>query len=354
MDSFFPKNVTGPILCLDIGSGTQDMLLALPDSNPENWPRMVLPAPSRSIAKQIRALTAQKRAIWLYGENMGGGIGGAVSEHLKSGLPLSAHPEAARALNDNLEHVKSMGITITEERPADHVPLRLADFEPGFWRCLLDAAGLPQPVLILAAAQDHGHHPTASNRECRFQSWRQFLEHGDPDQLLYSKPPAVFTRLRTLHEATGRGWVADTGAAAMLGALCAPEVAARSARQGITVVNVGNSHTIAFLIFQQSVYGVYEHHTGLLTRESLLADLDEFRLGWLPDEQVRAKGGHGSAFAASIPPEAESFKPTFILGPKRALLEGQGQFIAPAGDMMLAGCFGLLHGLALLQEGLVG
>jgi hypothetical protein len=49
----------------------------------------------------------------------------------------------------------------------------------------------------------------------------------------------------------------------------------------------------------------------------------------------------------TIPEEAESFRPTFVLGPRRAMLEGQGQFIAPAGDMMLAGCFGMLHGLGL-------
>ena len=31
---------------------------------------------------------------------------------------------------------------------------------------------------------------------------------------------------------------------------------------------------------------------------------------------------------------------------KREFLQGQGQFLAPYGDMMLAGCFGLLWGWA--------
>ena len=34
----------GPVLCVDIGSGTQDALLARPGLEGENWPRFVLPA----------------------------------------------------------------------------------------------------------------------------------------------------------------------------------------------------------------------------------------------------------------------------------------------------------------------
>lgn len=350
METQFLKKIGGPVLCLDIGSGTQDVLLALPDTNPENWPRMVLPTPARTLAARIRELTAQKHSLWLYGDIMGGGIADAVSEHARAGVPVAAHPHAARSLFDNLDRVKAMGVSLTEERPAGHAPVRLADFEPGFWRCLLNAANLPAPVLHIAAAQDHGHNPAGSNRECRIRSWRTFLEHGNPAGLLHAVPPAEFTRLAALRTAIGDGYVADTGAAALLGALSTPELATRSQRQGVLIVNVGNSHTVAFLLFQNRVYGVYEQHTDLCTAESLAADFTEFRLGWLPDEQVRDKGGHGVAFAESIPPEAEGFKPTYILGPRRDMLKGQGQFIAPEGDMMMAGSFGLLHALSLRGE----
>ena len=133
------------------------------------------------------------------------------------------------------------------------------------------------------------------------------------------------------------------------GALAAPEVAKRSQRQGVTVVNVGNSHVAAFLVFKGRILGVYEHHTGMLDTDALLFDLKEFGFGWLPDEQVRAKGGHGCAFLAPLPPEAEGFAPTFAVGPRRGMLLGHAQFIAPHGDMMIAGCHGLLHGLALRE-----
>ena len=70
----------GPILSLDIGSGTQDVLLALPGERAENWPRFVLPSPALGIADRIRRHTAAGRPVWLYGHNMGGGFAVAVQE----------------------------------------------------------------------------------------------------------------------------------------------------------------------------------------------------------------------------------------------------------------------------------
>ena len=127
----------------------------------------------------------------------------------------------------------------------------------------------------------------------------------------------------------------------MLGALYVPEVAQRSWRTGVTVVNVGNSHISAFLVYQEKIYGVYEHHTGMLSKEELIHDLKEFRRGWLTDEMVRDSGGHGCMYL-ELPDQAEGFFPAYLLGPKRSILDGQGVMIAPGGDMMLAGCFGLL------------
>ena len=195
----------------------------------------------------------------------------------------------------------------------------------------------------------HGHHPEG-NRVGRFNLWRALLTEtqGDPARWLYDTPPTPCTRLNALQQCTG-GPVADTATAAVLGALAAPEVAKRSQRQGVTVVNVGNSHVAAFLVFKGRILGVYEHHTGMLDTDALLFDLKEFGFGWLPDEQVRAKGGHGCAFLAPLPPEAEGFAPTFAVGPRREMLLGHAQFIAPHGDMMIAGCHGLLHGLALRE-----
>jgi uncharacterized protein (DUF1786 family) len=336
------------VLCLDIGSGTQDVLYHIPGIEPENRPKFVLPAPARMVARRLAALTAAGSAVYLHGSNMGGGFFGAVKKHLAAGLAVCAHPEAAAAIHDNPARVQMLGVEISGSCPGGYVPVHLSDYDAAFWQGFLGMAGLEMPDTVVAAAQDHGFFPDSSNREGRFTLWRRFLrEHdGDPASLIFHDVPPELTRLAVLQKAIGGGPVCDSGAAAVLGALSMPEVAQRSHRHGITVVNVGNSHVVAFLVYRERVYGVYEHHTGMLDTAALLHDLTEFRRAWLPDEQVRACGGHGCMFN-TIPEEAESFRPTFVLGPRRAMLEGQGQFIAPAGDMMLAGCFGMLHGLGL-------
>ncbi len=345
-------HVTGPVLLLDIGSGTQDVLLARPGLEPENWPRFVLPAPARMVAQRIRALAALKKSIWLYGGNMGGGFSRALHEHIAAGLSVSATEKAARAIHDNPEVVRKMGISCSEHAPSGYVPVHLADYEPAYWESLLRHVGLPLPHMVVAAAQDHGFH-VQSNRVGRMKSWRALLEKSpEPETWIYTAPPPTLTRLVAIQAATG-GPVADTGTAALLGALCVPELLERSWREGVTVVNVGNSHVIGALVYRGRICGLYEHHTGMRTLEELLQDLHEFRLAWLPDEQVRAGGGHGTAFA-DVPEEAGGFMPTYIFGPRRELLRGQGQFIAPHGDMMLAGCYGLLHGLALASARTVG
>lgn len=343
---------TGPVLALDIGSGTVDALLALPGQKPENWPKFVLPSPARRVGAGIREQTQSGRSVWLHGTTMGGGFADAVREQHTAGLTPAASPTAAASLHDNPARVADMGVRVTEHCPPGHVPVRLADYEHGFWKALLDMCGLPMPALVLAAAQDHGVHADIGNREGRFRLWRDMLttSRGDPARWLFNDPPLACTRLRALHECTG-GPVADTAAAAVFGALAVPETARRSQRQGITVVNVGNSHVVAFLVYQKQIFGVYEQHTALLDTESLLADLKDFRLGWLPDEVVRQRGGHGCMFLPPLPPEAEGFMPTFALGPQRDMLQGHAQFVAPCGDMMVAGCHGLLFGLSLAMQG---
>lgn len=229
-----------------------------------------------------------------------------------------------------------MGVTITEDEPphcpVGFAPVFLSDCPPGFWNRLLEAAGLPRPALIVAAAQDHGIHADTGNREGRFRLWKRLLREsgGDPAKWLYAEAPAECTRLAALQRAIGGGPVADTGTAAVLGALATPEVAERSDREGVLVVNAGNSHTTAFLVFRRRVLGIYEHHTGMLSAAELAKDLDEFRLGWLPDEQVRATGGHGCVFE-TLPPEAEGFRPAFILGPRRELRAGAARSSPPMG-----------------------
>ncbi len=337
---------TGPVLCLDIGSGTQNALLACPGLEPENWPRLVLPAPSCAVAKRLRELELLKRDAWLYGGNMGGAFQSAVNGLLEAGRRVWATPEAACALDNDPDKVRAMGVTLTSDCPDGAVPVALADYSTHFWETVLHALGLPLPHMVLAAAQDHGWRgQNMNNRSTRVTRFSSMLEENpDPCSWIFHKPPAEMTRLKELAQATG-GPVADTATAAVLGALADTTLRTRNLRQGVTFVNVGNGHVFAALLYRGLVHGVYEHHTEQRTRNELLADLKEFRNGFLPAEAVRASGGHGTAYG---PPceEAGGYEPTFVSGPGRALLAGYGQPLALHGDMMLAGSLGLLYGYA--------
>jgi len=334
----------GDVLCLDIGSGTQDALLWSPERSLENCPKFVLLAPARQVAARIAALTEQGRPIHLHGCNMGGGFFGAVRGHLKAGLAVTAHPQAALAISDDPARLAGQGVTLSDTCPRGHVPVHLTDFDPGFWRGLLAQAGLEYPSLVLAAAQDHGHHPGGSNRLGRFALWERFLDRtrGRLEDLLYEAVPPELTRLAALQQSIGGGPVMDTGPAAALGALFDPAIEEGCQEEGALLVNMGNSHVLGLLLFAGRLHGVYEHHTGQISSFELMVQLGRFRQGCLSGEEVRAGGGHG-CLTLPRPDAARGFPATYVLGPRRAELSGmQAEFPAPGGDMMLAGCFGLL------------
>lgn len=351
--------ITAPLLCLDIGSGTQDVLyvprqVLAGDWPWENCPKFVLPAPAQRVAGRIRQATAAGRGVHLHGEIMGGGFFRALKAHVAAGLPASCTARAALSLFDDAARVTSLGVALAESPPAGSLPIRCEDFSWSWWEGFLAMAGLEPPALVLAAAQDHGHHPEGDNRRGRFRLWERFLleAQGRPESLLHAAPPASQTRLLSLLQAMGGGFVADTGAAAVLGALFEAEIDAACRRTGILVLNYGNSHVIAFRVFAGRMWGVYEHHTGLRNEDELLSDLEAFRLGTLAGEAVHETGGHG-CLCLPAPAEAGAFSRCLVLGPQRhrlagrRLADGALEFPCPGGDMMLAGCFGLVHGLRL-------
>lgn len=343
---------TGPVLCLDIGTGTQDVLLALPGVCVENWPKFVLPSPACRIEQELVRLGQEERDVWLCGQNMGGGFAEAARDLIKKGHKVAATSEAATALHNDPERVRAMGLEISETCPAGFVPLSLGDFDLSLWHTLLAAHHLPAPNLVLCAVQDHGFQGKGSgNRKVRMARYASLLEQNpDPVSWLLDIPPAEMTRMRAVHLASG-GPVADTATAVLLGAMLDPVFLKRSFREGVTFVNVGNGHIFAALVYRGLVRGIYEHHTSMRTRDELLADLGEFRRGFLPCDVVQQGGGHGTAYGPVC--EEASYVPTFICGPGRAMLSGCGQFIAPFGSMMLAGSMGLLWAFcARMEQGL--
>ncbi len=101
------------LLAMDIGGGTQDLLLWDPQETVENSVKLVLPSPTQIVARRIRKLTAAGKAIFLTGRLMGGGaVSQAVRQHVQQGLKVFAQPGPARTLHDNLERLEQGGIRI--------------------------------------------------------------------------------------------------------------------------------------------------------------------------------------------------------------------------------------------------
>jgi uncharacterized protein (DUF1786 family) len=200
------------------------------------------------------------------------------------------------------------------------------------------------------AVFDHGAAPPGvSDRRFRFDYLREQVERGiglEGFGFLAAEIPARMTRM----QAVARDWAGpeplflmDTGPAAILGAL---EDAVVAAADPVVVVNVGNFHTIAALLHGRRIGGLFEHHTGQLTRPKLEQYLDALAIGALSNDQVFDDMGHG---ALELGVNASPPKRLAVTGPRRGLLDGSRldpHLAVPHGDMMLAGCFGLLRALA--------
>ncbi len=340
------------LLAMDIGGGTQDILLWDPAETVENAVKLVVPSPTRIIARRIEALTQAGRDIFLTGRLMGGGaVTQAVRRHLAAGLKVYAQPDPARTLHDDLEKPAAWGVRLVPEQPPGTSAVVLGDIDlPACQRALAEF-GVDLPRHFAVAVQDHGFSPQASNRRHRFRHWEEFLARGgELWRLAYLHPPADFTRMLAVQEALPGALLMDTCAAGVWGALLDERVQERR-QDGFVVINIGNEHTFAVLVRQGLVYGIYEHHTGLLSPAKLADHIRRFQVGQLSNEEIFSDLGHGCLVGPRFA-EGRPFTTLVLTGPQRRLgRDLKAIHAAPYGDMMLTGCFGLAAAAGMLLEG---
>jgi uncharacterized protein (DUF1786 family) len=346
------------ILAVDVGTGTQDVLLFDTDREPENALKMVMPSPTALLAQSIRAATEAGEDLLLTGVTMGGGpCAWAAGDHLKAGQRLFATPDAARTFNDDLEEVAAMGVeVITEEEAAAGVPgarrLTMVDFDYEALASAFRAFGvdLDRSDVLAVAVFDHGAAPPGySDRLFRFEYLAQRIEAGvglAGFAFRRHEIPPSMTRLQAAASTAPDDHplvVMDTAPAAVLGALEDPRV--RAHREPV-VVNVGNMHTLAFHLRDGGIAGLFEHHTGLLNREKLEHLLAQLASGALSHKELFAEHGHG---ALVLDPAPSRLDLVAVTGPRRRMLSGSPlhpYFAVPYGDMMMAGCWGLVRACA--------
>ncbi len=346
------------VLAIDIGTGTQDILLFDTSDVAENSVKLVVPSPTMRVAARIRAATESRRSVLLVGVTMGGGPSAwALRQHLEAGLEAYATPNAAKTFDDDLEAVGGWGVRIVGEDEAARVDgaerIELRDLDLDALRTAFAALGVdPRFDGLALACLDHGAAPPGySDRLFRFEHLRRVVaEKNDLLAFAYrpEEVPAYLTRGRTLLESAGSDLPAlflDSAPAAALGALQDPVVGGAE-RQ--VVVNLGNSHALAFHLSGTRIYSLFEHHTGLLERADVESLTERLVEGRLSQAEVFEGNGHGVFYAAPAP-ASETPPLVAVTGPQRRKLFGsrlRPHFAAPHGDMMLSGCFGLVRAFA--------
>ena len=112
------------ILTVDIGTGTQDILLFDSERAVENCLKLVMPSPTLLIGEQIKRATAARLPLLIRGVVMGGGPAAwAVEAHRRAGLRVLATPDAAATFNDDLDYVqREMGVEIIPDEAARKLP----------------------------------------------------------------------------------------------------------------------------------------------------------------------------------------------------------------------------------------
>jgi uncharacterized protein (DUF1786 family) len=345
------------ILAIDVGAGTQDVLVYDSTRTPENCFKLVLPSQTQVVGGRIRAITAAGRPLHLTGTVMGGGESGyAVADHLRAGLPVTATAAAARTLHNDLERVKRMGVVVQEETPPESEVVELKDIDLGAIGQALELFGVSLPEYVAVAVQDHGYRPGSGNNEVRFEYLQGLVEDGgELAKTVFRDPPPDMTRMAAVSETVSGAYLMDTGAAAVLGALGDPVVARAVREQGAILVNVGNMHTFATLVKGRRLYGLFEHHTGGITAEIIGDLVERLRCGTIDARRFTADfDGHGAALDPAYHAEGP-FSFVALTGPNRAIARPLGYHeAAPHGDMMLSGSYGLVEGvlMQLAAEGI--
>lgn len=345
------------VLCVDVGTGTQDILLFDSEREIENCVQLVLPSPTQIVAARIRQATASGSPLLLTGRTMGGGpCAWAAEEHLRRGYAVFATPDAARTFDDELAKVEQMGVRLVAEDEAAElagtVQIVMRDFDPSAIARALASFGVELDVDAVAIAVfDHGNAPPGvSDRAFRFEYIAETVARNDLTAFAYRREdiPERLTRMRAAAADAPLAVptvVMDTGPAAIVGALEDPVV--RTARRPL-VVNVGNFHTLAFYLADGRVLGIFEHHTGRLNRTRLEGYLAQLTNGSISNAEVFRDMGHGALVVGT---SAERPDLVAVTGPRRGVLDGSAVPIylaVPHGAMMLAGCFGLLRATARL------
>lgn len=362
------------ILTVDIGTGTQDIFLYDSRLDLENGFKLILPSPTMMIHHRLKRLASTRTPILLTGYLMGGGPSAwAIEELARAGGLVYMTPNAAITINDELNKVEALGIRIVSEDEAHELPasvhrVELKDFDFAAISKTFATYGVSLQDLdaIAVAVFDHGNAPAGvSDRQFRFNYLDERIRAKNSlASFAYTSTniPKIMTRLQAVADSAATAIpcplvVMDTAPAAVLGATFDPLVAKREHK---LIVNVGNFHTIAFRMIGDKIEGLFEHHTGEIDFPKLEGLIRRLADGSLKHQDVFEDMGHGAlVYSGKAFEFGQDGFDVVVTGPRRSLFNTTANssrkrrmknlhpyFAVPFGDMMIAGCFGLLAATA--------
>ena len=335
------------ILAIDVGTGTQDIMIYDTQKELENSIKLVLPSPHLYISQQMKEI---ENDIYFTGEIMGGGkIKKSILEHMEKGYSVVMEPVCARTIRDDLEQVKSYGIEIADDSKdySQYTKITMGDINITKLSEFLLGYDLEFDFDEIAiAVQDHGYNENMGDRDFRFEKIREKisspispLEFGFRDDL-----PEYYTRMQAVRRTLKNEGIEDVPLLmdtkfASIAGMCYDDVAEKL--NSFVVIDIGNGHTTAASIEDDKIQGVFEHHTSSLTGKSLERYIKRLASGEITNEEVYNDHGHGAHVLNPI----SKIEKVIVSGPKRELIEKTGldwHHAAPGGDVMMTGTIGLI------------
>lgn len=336
------------IFAIDVGSGTQDILLT--DENLTFHAKLVMPAPTQLYAAAVRKA---RKDIFCDGYTMGGGaIGGALIRHAQK-YRVVMTPDAARTVRDDLEQVKARGIEIGTgsdmKKPYLKLSLRdvdIASFRAAFTRMNFE---FPEKPAVAVAVQDHGVAPKGvSDRQFRFGQFGRKIKKGATfKDFIFTKKTPKYSRVSAViqslnDEGYGDVLVMDTKIAGIFGGLYDEPLPA-------VAVDVGNGHTTAASVAEDgTIVGIFETHTSDLNPKKLALYIRKLVDGTITNEEIFDEGGHGAFVKEPVEPEA-----IIATGPRRDIALKMKMPVKPASpldDVYMAGPVGMARAYKALHR----
>ncbi len=334
------------IIAIDVGKGTEDVLVYKRGQSLQNSIQLVLPSMTQLVYQKI--LAHKGKTLKISGDLMAGEPWHKLVYQWNGTVLMTKN--AAMSLKYDLQRVQSHGIRIVPD--LENADIVLNDVGWARLKSLLVHCGLSpsNAKFLLLCAQEHGDPPKGEN----VKDFRMNKIWGDGDTLhsrLLSEErvPTYAPRFVSLVKAARREFpktkaihVMDSAAAVLLGAM--------DPTKDELVVNIGNGHVSAMHHAKERLLYVYEGHTGRFNEKSFLKDLNSIYEGTLTHEDVVAKGGHGLRFFHDLAGlEFGKWDQLIALGPNRHKVN-TAKYVHPMGNMMMAGPIGLFRAL-LLQHG---